>query len=103
MLLAILLIVTGQAQPAHAACTPGTVLCDRFGVELTLQPSPITGFSPSPYSGGLAPTTAGPYTGQCLQLVQHDPNQEHDTVDWKEGDWFGKWELSNIGFTNSQP
>ena len=63
LLLAILLIVTGQAETAHAACTPGTVLCDRFGVELTLQPSPITGYSPSPYSGGQAPTTAGPYNG----------------------------------------
>ncbi len=101
LLLAILLIVTGQAQPAHAACTPGTVLCDRFGVELTLQPSPITGYSPSSYSGGQAPTTAGPYNGYAFNWSSLAPTKNTDTVDWKEGDWFGRWELDNINFTSS--
>jgi hypothetical protein len=85
------------AAPASAACTPGTLLCDRFGVELTLQAPPITGYSPSPYSGGLD----SPYDGNAFNWSSLAPTKNTATVDWKEGDWYGQWQSTNIGFSNS--
>ena len=29
------------------------------------------------------------------------PTKNIDTVDWKDGDWFGQWQSTNIGFSNS--
>jgi hypothetical protein len=83
LLLAILLIVTGQAQTAHAACTPGTLLCDRFGVELKLAPN----------AGGGVPGG----TGLPFDLTSFVPTNPSPTIDYIVGDWYGIWSLTSIG------
>ena len=76
-----------MAAPASAACTPGTLLCDRFGVELKLQSTSL--------GGG----TAG--SGLPFDLTSFVPTKNTATTDYIVGDWYGAWSLTDVnGHTN---
>ena len=75
---------TTEAAPPHAGTSSlnngiqnGTLLSDRFGVTLQLQPT----------SGG-----AGSYS---FNWASFKPTKNANTVDWIEADWFGWWSTSS--------
>ncbi len=82
LLAAALLVLPSSVQAAP--CTPGTVLCDHFGVELKLQNASQGGGVP----GG---------TGLPFDLASFAPTKNIATTDYIVGDWYGLWSLTDVG------
>jgi len=81
-LLAALLCTLCLIRPSVVqAQGPGTLLFDRFGVTLALQP---------PYHGGWY---------NAFDWDSFAPTKHTDAVDWLETDWYGNWSTTNFSHT----